>query len=216
MHNASVMHAYLIIGNNSDQLRLEAEKISEKIGSELIPFPLKKIEDARQLLRFTKLTIPRKTAIYIEAIDEANTETANSFLKNLEEPQKNLVYILSAKSENKVLATILSRCQLIRLKPYAEKVELDEAVNFIDSDKPKKFKLLENLKRKDEAILFCLGLEKGIHKMLISSDSDLLFLSQALKASEELYLTLLKNGNVSLQLTKFVVNFPEKGAWVDI
>jgi len=210
------MHAYLIIGNNSDQLRLEAEKISEKIGSELIPFPLKKIEDARQLLRFTKLTIPRKTAIYIEAIDEANTETANSFLKNLEEPQKNLVYILSAKSENKVLATILSRCQLIRLKPYAEKVELDEAVNFIDSDKPKKFKLLENLKRKDEAILFCLGLEKGIHKMLISSDSDLLFLSQALKASEELYLTLLKNGNVSLQLTKFVVNFPEKGAWVDI
>ena len=210
------MHAYLIIGNNSDQLRLEAEKISEKIGSELIPFPLKKIEDARQLLRFTKLTIPRKTAIYIEAIDEANTETANSFLKNLEEPQKNLVYILSAKSENKVLATILSRCQLIRLKPYAEKVELDEAVNFIDYDKPKKFKLLENLKRKDEAILFCLGLEKGIHKMLISSDSDLLFLSQALKASEELYLTLLKNGNVSLQLTKFVVNFPEKGAWVDI
>ena len=210
------MHAYLIIGNNSDQLRLEAEKISEKIGSELIPFPLKKIEDARQLLRFTKLTIPRKTAIYIEAIDEANTETANSFLKNLEEPQKNLVYILSAKSENKVLATILSRCQLIRLKPYAEKVELDEAVNFIDSDKPKKFKLLENIKRKDEAILFCLSLEKGIHKMLISSDSDLLFLSQALKASEELYLTLLRNGNVSLQLTKFIVTFPEKGAWVDI
>ncbi len=65
-----------------------------------------------------------KVAI-IDGIDGFTREAANSFLKTLEEPQKNTLIILTSSNWQAVLPTIVSRCQLIKFLPVTEKEILD-------------------------------------------------------------------------------------------
>lgn len=57
----------------------------------------------------------RKVAI-VEDADDFNEESANCFLKTLEEPPPGAVLILLATATERQLPTILSRCQLVRFK----------------------------------------------------------------------------------------------------
>lgn len=54
--------------------------------------------------------------------DKMNTATANKLLKLLEEPPEKTVFILIAESEDDILQTILSRCQLLNFSGLSEKV----------------------------------------------------------------------------------------------
>lgn len=58
----------------------------------------------------------RKIGI-IEDADDFNEESANSFLKTLEEPPPGSVLLLIATSTERQLPTILSRCQVVRFSP---------------------------------------------------------------------------------------------------
>jgi DNA polymerase-3 subunit delta' len=58
----------------------------------------------------------RKIGIVLDA-DEFNLESANSFLKTLEEPSPGVFLLLVATSTDRQLPTILSRCQIVRLNP---------------------------------------------------------------------------------------------------
>lgn len=58
----------------------------------------------------------RKVGI-VEDADDFNTESANAFLKTLEEPPPGCVLILLATSLDRQLPTILSRSQIVRFKP---------------------------------------------------------------------------------------------------
>lgn len=49
--------------------------------------------------------------------EEANQNAQNSLLKTLEEPADKVKLLLTASSENAVLPTISSRCEVIRLRP---------------------------------------------------------------------------------------------------
>lgn len=60
----------------------------------------------------------RKVGI-IEDADEFNPESANSFLKTLEEPPPNTTLLLIASSTAQQLPTILSRCQIVRFSPLS-------------------------------------------------------------------------------------------------
>lgn len=63
-----------------------------------------------------------KNKVYI--IDEAHmltTQAANAFLKTLEEPPENTVFILATTDPNKLPATILSRCQRLDFRRVPEK-----------------------------------------------------------------------------------------------
>jgi DNA polymerase III subunit delta' len=51
--------------------------------------------------------------------EEANTNTANAMLKTLEEPPPQVVVILTAKSIESLLPTIVSRCEVLRLRPLS-------------------------------------------------------------------------------------------------
>ena len=53
----------------------------------------------------------------VEDADDFNEESANSFLKTLEEPAPGSVLILLATSLDRQLPTILSRCQVVRFSP---------------------------------------------------------------------------------------------------
>ena len=60
----------------------------------------------------------------IESIDESTEQAQNKLLKVLEEPPKNVYFLITCKAGDKVLPTIKSRCDKI----YVEKVE-DEDLN---------------------------------------------------------------------------------------
>ena len=52
--------------------------------------------------------------------DISTEEAQNKLLKVLEEPPKNVYFILSAKSEERVLPTIKSRCEKIKIAPLSQ------------------------------------------------------------------------------------------------
>lgn len=172
------MHAFLLI--NSDPF-----DFAIKQKAKVIPFVLKKIEDSKELKKLVKFCFSEKTAIVINDIDQATTETANAFLKNLEEPNQNLIYILTTKNLSGVLTTIVSRCEIVRVQGLGIGVQ-KEKINYKDA---------LNIKDRDEAIKFI---------------EDLLLIDHQNKVFENMenYLSTIKNlkanGNVTLQLTNFV------------
>jgi len=54
--------------------------------------------------------------------DRMNTATANKLLKLLEEPPQKTVFLLIAESEDDILQTILSRCQVLHFNALPEQV----------------------------------------------------------------------------------------------
>jgi DNA polymerase III subunit delta' len=60
----------------------------------------------------------------IDDADDLNEESANCFLKTLEEPPPGSVLILVGTNSDRQLSTIKSRCQLIRFAPLADDLVL--------------------------------------------------------------------------------------------
>ena len=97
------------------------------------------IDDIRGLQRSANLP-PYEGKCKVFIIDEAeylSTEAANSLLKILEEPPPRVVWLLLAAEEERLLPTIISRCQRLQLKPVpSERVQeiLVDSYN-VDADK---------------------------------------------------------------------------------
>lgn len=67
---------------------------------------------------FKKSSLEGKAKIYIiENIEYATPEAMNTLLKILEEPTNGIYALFTTKNKNKILPTILSRCQIIEIKP---------------------------------------------------------------------------------------------------
>ncbi|MEX1062716.1 MAG: hypothetical protein WEC12_03870 [Balneolaceae bacterium] len=62
----------------------------------------------------------RYTVIIITEIESMRKEAANSFLKLLEEPPEDVIFLLTTGAADQILPTILSRCRQIRLGPLEE------------------------------------------------------------------------------------------------
>ncbi|MDD4686762.1 MAG: DNA polymerase III subunit delta' [Candidatus Cloacimonetes bacterium] len=60
--------------------------------------------------------------VIIENADMMNTQTANAFLKTLEEPPDNTVILLITEKLPQIMPTIMSRCQPVYFKPLAQNV----------------------------------------------------------------------------------------------
>jgi DNA polymerase-3 subunit delta' len=56
----------------------------------------------------------------VEDADQFNEESANSFLKTLEEPPPGALLLLRATGTDRQLPTILSRCQVVRFAPLSD------------------------------------------------------------------------------------------------
>ena len=100
----------------------------------------RKIDDIRDLLE--KVKIPPQLGKYkVYIIDEVHMltkEAENAFLKTLEEPPPHIVFILATTEKNKILPTILSRCQIYDFnkisdldnKHYLEEIIKSEGYNY--------------------------------------------------------------------------------------
>lgn len=70
-------------------------------------------EELRQIMRFRPVEGQYKIAILSDA-DLLRKEAANAFLKLLEEPTAQTVFVLTSSRPDRMLPTILSRCQHLR------------------------------------------------------------------------------------------------------
>ncbi len=98
-----------IAHTHPDFILLEPEEQGKAIGVDLI----------RQLI--TKLTLkPQYTGIRVVLIrpaEKMNVNSANAFLKCLEEPPERTVFLLLSEQMLRLPATIISRCQKLSLAP---------------------------------------------------------------------------------------------------
>jgi DNA polymerase-3 subunit delta' len=98
---------------------------AEQVGGTL------KVDQVRELQH--SLSLAPYEARYRVAVllrfEEAHTSAANALLKTLEEPPGQVVLILTAESAESLLPTIVSRCEVLRLRPLS----LDEVSKGLQS-----------------------------------------------------------------------------------
>ena len=84
---------------------------------------------------FSMSAVEGNKRIYIiRNADKMRSETANSMLKFLEEPNSSIIAILLTNNYNVMLSTIISRCQVIKMSnnnDYVDSEYLDLAINFV-------------------------------------------------------------------------------------
>lgn len=79
------------------------------------------IDKVRELSEFLHSypAIARWRTLIVDSIDDMNSNTSNSFLKELEEPRQQTIYLLVSHSPGRLLPTIRSRCRILRMGPLS-------------------------------------------------------------------------------------------------
>ncbi|WP_333576168.1 AAA family ATPase, partial [Faecalibacillus intestinalis] len=155
-----IPHAFLLVGNNTDQPLqfltmslicnetlaceqcIDCQKVLNhqyadiiEIDGEEESIKKKHIENIQET--FKKSSLEGKAKVYIlKNVEKTTKEAMNALLKILEEPTEGIYAIFTTKNINRILPTIISRCQVIELKPDNKEV-LKE-----------KFELLKDMKKK--------------------------------------------------------------------
>ena len=159
LENHHLSHAYLISGNpgtpllqvakylaksilcdNPDPLacnncitclRVDDDNYPDFIVLDSSAKTIKKEEVGNIEEQFEKTAFESKgIMIYIiHLVENMGVEAINSILKFLEEPGSEIYAFLTTNNENNVLPTIISRCQLLRLKLVNRQEVIDDAIN---------------------------------------------------------------------------------------
>lgn len=97
-------------GNHPDYFLLKLEEGKSEIS-------VAQIEEINQSCRMLSEKKGSKKVYIIDQADCLNDFASNRFLKTLEEPPENVIFILVSSYKNAILPTILSRCQHLFFKP---------------------------------------------------------------------------------------------------
>ncbi len=121
---ANIPHAILFSGTRGTGKTTLARIFAKAIGTkehdlyEIDAASNRGIDDIRELKEAVH-TLPYESPYKVYIIDEVHMltkEAFNALLKTLEEPPAHVVFILATTEEEKLLDTILSRCQVFRLR----------------------------------------------------------------------------------------------------
>ncbi|WP_265518844.1 DNA polymerase III subunit delta' [Nitratireductor luteus] len=95
------------------------------------------VDEIRRVSRFLSLTPPDGgyRVVLVDPADDMNISAANALLKNLEEPPARTLFILIAHSLGRLLPTIRSRCQVVKLQPL-QSPELEDLLGRLGADMP--------------------------------------------------------------------------------
>jgi DNA polymerase III delta prime subunit len=203
------MHAFLIIGNSTEYIVQSTKDLAEKLKAKILEYPLAKIENVRNLNSLLRLSINEPTLIVSRDIHEATEEALNAFLKNLEEPQDNVYFALTAPSIRKVLPTIVSRCEIVKstnLQIYKSTNE-DEIEKFLGMTAGEKLAYIDKIKDRNKAIEFAESLVNFLHSGLHGNKVKYSVQAKNLEVISKTLTRLKANGNVNLQLTNFVIQY---------
>jgi len=95
------------------------------------------IRDSRKTLILKPYMSRFRVALFLR-FQEANDNAANALLKTLEEAPSYAVLILTADNPEQLLPTIVSRCEILRLRPLSVKeVQKDLEVRGVETDRAK-------------------------------------------------------------------------------
>lgn len=141
-----IPHAFLLVGNNTkvplnylamslicdETLACEkcndCRKVLENKYGDIIRYDGKETSIKKGDIEyiqdtFKKSSLEGKAKIYIiENIESATKEAMNTLLKMLEEPTSGIYAIFTTNNISRVLPTILSRCQVIDIKPDSKEI----------------------------------------------------------------------------------------------
>lgn len=90
-------------------------------------YPIDYFRDEIRPAAYYKPNEGQKTVIIMTGIESMKKEAANAFLKLLEEPSENLMFILTTDNTEALLPTIISRCQHIQFSPLKTQ-EIEQAL----------------------------------------------------------------------------------------
>jgi DNA polymerase III delta' subunit len=129
LHYPEVKVIYPVPPNSEEKeiAELLPDYASDKIRPESPSNGTISIERIRELkyeMGFPPIAGRRRVVIIIDA-EKMSNEAANSFLKTLEEPQKQTSFILTTERSSALLPTIRSRCQTIRFFSIPENLITD-------------------------------------------------------------------------------------------
>ena len=133
-------------------------KIVEKIDAENGKV---KVVDLREWFKksFLKRKLGEVAVFLIKGADNLSLQCQNTLLKPLEEPEEEVVYVLTVKSLSKLLPTVTSRCMKIDLSKEGEKKVIDNEKwqrlsKVWQGDLADCVELIEDLSKEDEIGLF--------------------------------------------------------------
>lgn len=106
-------------GNYTDFMLLDGNKQTLKVAD---------IEKLQDFLSSSSLEKQGKKIYVINCLENSNKETLNALLKTLEEPHNNVYAFITTQNENKLLPTIISRCQILNLLPTKKEEILKEVI----------------------------------------------------------------------------------------
>lgn len=202
------MHAYLVIGD-TNQSDLTTKNLAKKFNAKMLEFPLVKIEDTRNLNNLVRLSFDEPTLIVCQNINEATEEAVNAFLKNLEEPQENVYFVLTAPSIRKVLPTIASRCQIIKSanNVVTQSANQERIEKFLSMSAGEKLAYIDKIKDRDNACELVENTVILLHSKLHSDNVKYTNVAKNIELAAQTLSRLKGNGNVNLQLTNFAINY---------
>lgn len=196
------MHAYLLLSSSSENIQNHIFEIAPK--ARVVAFSINKISDVKELVERTNIGFGEKTVFHLTGIEDSSIEAQNALLKRLEEPQENLIFVLSASEDSKILPTILSRCQTIRLKPDtgANTASQSLGTDFVKMNPSERLSAIGKFSKREDALSFLFDLVESL-RVAVRQD---LTLSEALRHANEAHARIKANANPTLQLTRMAVN----------
>lgn len=151
--NDRINHAYMIETNYTDKVTLAKELVNLIIKNDSVTIDdmiknedliilssdtnlilVKEIENLKEKFK-TKSIYDKKRIYIIDGAEKLNDSSSNKLLKFLEEPEQDIIAILLTNNKNKVINTIVSRCQLLRFilnENKFQKMENDYIENMFD------------------------------------------------------------------------------------
>ena len=125
------MEAKIVIAHDIQKAK---EIVLSQIDSKLIKIYSKdefKVDDAKEVIQEAYIA-ESETKYIILVSSKYNTYAQNALLKLLEEPPRNIVFILIAKSKTSLLPTIRSRMQIQNYETTKEKTPLEIDLKLMD------------------------------------------------------------------------------------
>ncbi len=158
-------HASLLSGVNGVGLKTIALYIAKQLHSTpLLLEPDEKGSITTEKIRtLYRQTSGKKATAQVVVIDDADMMTQSAqqaFLKLLEEPSANTMFILTAHHPGNLLPTIMSRVQHTEVVPISEKATLSYIATLTNADSVKQRQLL----------YLALGRPAELHRLTESSD----------------------------------------------
>ena len=149
-YDAEALIYNLLVSNSNLKLKFDRDKLTDLlvIEPEKNSITIDKIRDISKFVS-TKPFESNNKVVLIKQADLMRTEASNALLKNLEEPKPFVYFILLTDNKNKLLKTIISRCQVINYLSEKENEKFDYTIALDILDKSMGQNLLTMLDSKE-------------------------------------------------------------------